>query len=1221
MLTTASQFTPRARSICARHVSTTGSRVIGVSVSVTIRHCEQTRGFRFDNWSTPDDELRKELRRRHRRMRKEFTEDLHRNLSWDHHVLTRHTLKRMMNSYWRSREGNIEGRFCGETEPVQQRSPHNEQSVRPGRNIEDVERGALEHLMYGEDESHVYPNEQLWRKDRRLRRAKDTVDPCQKFSKPIEQEAFVIDPITNRKILRHSSPHDSGVAGVDIPVRTFKDYRSQFIHPDAIANKMPSQDTFDTEPSTEELQKYRQVDPDVRPEGSEADVSIFGSTYSKLGHTKFGADPNQSSTKTQTADSNSNSWDDGVSESVTNLTYDDLHQYKPLQDDVAPGPKEQDVPRDINDLAEYNDLRKYKPAHFQDVFEQSASFDEDNYREYDDLRQHEAALENVQDQFGGLKPPSQDELRAHSYDSSMAEDIAKRLKDFDCDKATKHKSTASRTEPRSDTEPTYDGSARYETPDTMPLDFHEDYVKPEVLRKYQSFIEDLEPKDFPQSTVEELRDKYCEAELKQCTVVRDCHRYEAVNDTSEAHDTRNDGLEKHDRQEWYEPVGKAQPSKDYLTSEYDPEELAKYEPYYWNEPDGQPLSSAEELRGPYSDLDRYCGPVLYNEPDGKPPPSEEELSLEERRIDARQYDGPYEWDEPKGNMEPSDEELMHLESSSDAHRYEDPVWWNEPSSKHETASVLEEEDLRRYIELKDDSVDGQHAQNGFIEELSFDEAQEDSAQREAMKKLMADVKAMEDGGQFKRQDSVDKYMEQLVAKEDRETLEREALDAFYNEDALDREDGSIPVHTAGTVATSLDASYGFSEHAGRLENDRLASTDPKEVDIEDTRGVEPPQKTTKLTGNYSRDFPEEFERSWTETLAAAPTEDIKMAGLASSPTASESMDGGLEGGFEAPEVSKIEPALDRHSNGTSVEYADPYSKEPRGLETSYAEECGALTQPVVVKHYGGKTKAEEGEQGLAQDIGSFTPIEEHSTQCLDEPISDIGNAAVVYKILAYDPTMQRVNVAETTSLVPDFASALSPADALLRLSHPTKFFPFFASLEAEGFEIASGSGDVLVFRKVRPTATPKPEPAEPNTTEDIFTEFAESDAPTEHRINPIDMTGRPRMMPPASANFASPTGYVAYDNLPEMEAKDLPPPPPPRVRYNIDMRREEPVYSGPKYYSGTYDENGRPRPAKKSLGRRLLLGGVWVASISYGLGVVAEFFTTGGVDGVGATGF
>ena len=203
----------------------------------------------------------------------------------------------------------------------------------------------------------------------------------------------------------------------------------------------------------------------------------------------------------------------------------------------------------------------------------------------------------------------------------------------------------------------------------------------------------------------------------------------------------------------------------------------------------------------------------------------------------------------------------------------------------------------------------------------------------------------------------------------------------------------------------------------------------------------------------------------------------------------------------------------------------------------------------------------------------------------------------MYKILAYDPTMQSISTAETTSIVTDTASALTPAEVLLRLSNPAKFFPHFKPLQEQGYEIVSGSGDVLVFRKVRRASPPTTTTQQQSDLQDYRKKVT----------NPVDgMQSRPVA---ATGNFASPTGFVNHD---------LPVSSDPPFKSNIDVRREEPVFSG----KSTWQEDAEgSRSKSKGKGKRLLIGAAWVAACSYAVGVVAEFFKTGGVDGKGPQGF
>ncbi|CAJ2514029.1 Uu.00g021480.m01.CDS01 [Anthostomella pinea] len=394
----------------------------------------------------------------------------------------------------------------------------------------------------------------------------------------------------------------------------------------------------------------------------------------------------------------------------------------------------------------------------------------------------------------------------------------------------------------------------------------------------------------------------------------------------------------------------------------------------------------------------------------------------------------------------------------------------------------------------------------------------------------------------------------------------------------------------------------------------------------------PERNQQTLTGNYVRDFPEDFASSWDvhkpllnrvdpayEQIEAKVQADEKMysEGLVSTANSSK-LEPALGRHNGKPNMGRLEPALGRlgrrvtgHPSARQSDRdtgSDPYSKEPQGLETSYAEECGGRqTSPVYTKSYGTElgqvpSKSQATEQKIQPrmeasseppyfrdpEVDGFPSASALEPAARPEPVPT--DEPTVYKILAYDPIMQNVTIAETTSVVPDQASPLTPAEVLLRLSNPMKFFPHFVPLQAEGFEIVAGGGDVLVFRQVR---------------------HSKAQTMNTPPVNPIDMMGKPTALPNAAA-FASPTGFVNYD-MPRVEEEAQTQ----QFRSNIDVRREEPVFSGSKT-SARYESS---KEKKRNIGKRVLLGGAWVAGLSYALGVVSEYFVTGGVDGKGPTGF
>jgi hypothetical protein len=75
-----------------------------------------------------------------------------------------------------------------------------------------------------------------------------------------------------------------------------------------------------------------------------------------------------------------------------------------------------------------------------------------------------------------------------------------------------------------------------------------------------------------------------------------------------------------------------------------------------------------------------------------------------------------------------------------------------------------------------------------------------------------------------------------------------------------------------------------------------------------------------------------------------------------------------------------------------------------------------------------------------------------------------------YRILAYDSSVSKVSASEADSFF-GTASTTAPHEILARLHNPAKFVPYFQQMQQDGYEIATGGGDILVFR--RSTKPPK----------------------------------------------------------------------------------------------------------------------------------------------------
>ncbi|KAI1497468.1 hypothetical protein F5X99DRAFT_362822 [Biscogniauxia marginata] len=638
------------------------------------------------------------------------------------------------------------------------------------------------------------------------------------------------------------------------------------------------------------------------------------------------------------------------------------------------------------------------------------------------------------------------------------------------------------------------------------------------------------------------------------------------------------------------------------------------------------------------------------------------LPPKDKYDDLRKY-RPVEYDEVDGNraeVKPDDEELRKykpymyredVKTEESAPEYDDLDKYrsyNYDEMKQSDNSLPKYDDLDKYrsTEFKDDVDDGKPFQQyGDLERYKTFRYQD-----------LHENAALE-------RDVVSESLKEYDARE----READLTNATESPNAISSEfSPSTDMHDEGSVASeqepdpvSLSMPWGNSwddpKDENRQELERFMDSNNEASDVVDqeasagifeariraeTDSFHPDEPL--LTGNYVRDFPDEFSGSWEATSHTEHKVEADVSeGAYEQEVQAEIQEAEKNYSDDLTNTtnfSRLEPALDRQMDDPMLgpaptrlteqvtsstpsrdleegveAHPDPYSQELQGLQTSFAEECGEQTMPVYAKTYG-----EPGQKDLEPaavetqpvsdpfipssepyydrdpEIDGFPPTS--TSESTTRPEFSQIDGPTVYKILAYDPTMQNINIAETTSVVPDQAAPLSPTEVLLRLSNPTKFFPHFAPLQAEGFEIVSGGGDVLVFRKVR-SAT-------------AGTKDQEKDAVT--AVNPIDMMGKPTGLLNA-AEFASPTGFVNY-NMPHVEGETQGSS---RFRSNIDVRREEPVFSGPK--APTNDE--APKKKKRGVVKRMLFAGTWVAGLSYAIGVVSEYFVTGGVDGVGPTGF
>ncbi|KAG6004079.1 hypothetical protein E4U21_001424 [Claviceps maximensis] len=726
------------------------------------------------------------------------------------------------------------------------------------------------------------------------------------------------------------------------------------------------------------------------------------------------------------------------------------------------------------------------------------------------------------------------------------------------------------------------------------------------LNKYKP-VEWNEPDGLPELTPEEQSKKYQDLDKYACP---DTLNHADVT-PAESSGPSYDDLQKYKPVEWNEPDGLREQTPEELSKNYD--DLHKYGPVTWKEPDGLPPLTKEELSKNYDDLDKY-GPVHWCEPDGLRKLTPEELSKQYDDLstyskpfvapdalleahEAAQQDATPRAEPIGAKVVMKEEDVSAADPSKDYNDLDKygPVKWNEPDGlRKPTPEELSKnyQDLHLYSQYSNSGpatprIHPEEASKQYNDLGKYASFPNTGPAEERIHPELAS----------KQYDDLQKYPSVGYEEPDKtshvhpEELSKNYQDlAKYQPSSFDSFDKKYPVHPEEASKAYDDLSayksvmYNESDDKAVEEADPLTRTSSLEAFDNSNTETQPQtaaeirrdvlqrafcdSKRTTLTGNYVRDFPEEFATTWNtsnsgskSTLLPSNLATELPPSKASSALECEKEDADISSMDEsfpsemADEAPKLQPALDRHFSGTSGRKPllsatmdrtektrleeDPYSKRPQGLELSYieADSTDHTACPTFVRHYNNGRQSKERKLGEPEE----------------QP--------VMYKMLAYDANTQSMSVAETCSGVHDTSTPATPAEVLLRVSNPSKFFPYFSTLQAEGYEIASGSGDVLVFRKVRGGT-------------------AFNDAPGS-TVNPIDMMGSRS----GANNFASPTGYVNYE-LPQFRA-----------------------------CAGQAQEDNlekKKREKKRGLGRKVVLGTAWVAGTAYVVSMAGEYLSTGG---------
>ncbi|CAI7620086.1 unnamed protein product [Penicillium pancosmium] len=215
--------------------------------------------------------------------------------------------------------------------------------------------------------------------------------------------------------------------------------------------------------------------------------------------------------------------------------------------------------------------------------------------------------------------------------------------------------------------------------------------------------------------------------------------------------------------------------------------------------------------------------------------------------------------------------------------------------------------------------------------------------------------------------------------------------------------------------------------------------------------------------------------------------------------------------------------------------------------------------------------------GVEDRVGDFL--------ALNPKAANTGSAP--FRIIAYDAAASKVASSEADSFF-GANEPVAPHEVLSRLHSPAKFVPYFEQMEQDGYEIATGGGDIIVFRKS-----------------------------TSGSVNPIMS---PEVAARQEALHADITKSIRHDSYDSSESSSRPS----TSKFSSESTPKIKQHTRVDESQGS-GSSTNPKPKSQSsfskAVRRIFITCTAVGASCYAVGVVTEYFRTGGKDGYGIDGF
>lgn len=642
---------------------------------------QQSRAFRLGLWSSYLDPIfQKEFQRRRRTLQRKYLQAVNRKLGWDaprDGYLKQSDLKGFMSSTWRGHDPRPGGRWVnvdGLGKASYQSQPDPSSGVGLGQgapgNLFDQQDGVNGYVhtpspLFARGWNNLFTSKsKSYNNLQDLSQATLSRSGQRQTSKgslehtSIANQAHIleyeIDPITNRKVLKHNSRDSSGAVPVgqtifDLSSRrepVFEEYNPavpdeyepfRFNEPDG---KSP-EELKSTDPVQESLREYERRTP------NEYESFRFNEPDGKSPEELESTDP--------------------VQESLKEYERFTPNEYNAFRFNEPDGKFPEELNRVDPVRESLKDYETLTPNEY-DAFR----FNEPDGKSPEELKSVDPVQESLKD-YERLAPNQYRAFRYNEPDGKSPEElqsadpIREGLKDYE------------RLFPNA-----Y-GPFRYNEPDGKTPE--QPCPVKESLREYEAASEGYkafrynEPDGKPPADVDPLKESLKEYEH----LANDPYKPFRYNEPDGKPPTEVDPL--------------AESLKDY-------ESLAKgaYEPFRYNEPDGQPLTNQGSTAKSLNEYDVLAEdaykPFRYNEPDGKPPTKDDPIakSLNEYDFLAKDAYRPFQYNEPDGKP-PSKEDLIsnglneYDIQAKDAYK---PFRYNEPDGKPPSKNQPVSQGLNEY---------------------------------------------------------------------------------------------------------------------------------------------------------------------------------------------------------------------------------------------------------------------------------------------------------------------------------------------------------------------------------------------------------------------------------------------------------------------------------------------------------------------------------------------